>query len=59
MIHWELEVEYVRGSYLCKLWYQVDPLRGWTVMLQQRYLNVWEAIERIAYAAVIYPLKLN
>jgi hypothetical protein len=59
MIHWEIEIEYVRGGYLCKLWCNAPPLRGWTLMYQHRYLNVWDAIERMAYLAVIYPMRLN
>ena len=50
---WELEIEYLRGGYGWKLY------RDGLLHDQGRYVSLWDAIERPAYDAVIWPLHLN
>ena len=50
---WELEIEYIRGGYLWKLY------RDGLLHDQGRQLDLWDAIHRAAYRAVIWPMRLN
>ena len=50
---WELEIEWLRGGYLWRLY------RDGLLHDQGRQLDLWDAIHRAAYRAVIWPMRLN
>ena len=56
---WELEIEWVRGSYHWKLYRRPWADRAAVLVEQGHYISLWEAIDRPAYAALIWPMHLN
>jgi hypothetical protein len=50
---WELEIEWLRGRYVGTL------RRNNRIEDQHADRDAWEVIHRLAYAAVIWPTRLN